>query len=218
MEWAVACGHTWRKTRSATSTHKSSSSLGRRLYRRDCLLRKLPCVAWRRSLRLGGWLWSIARAGRAQTAQLLSKGLNLEFRSVKLVPRLIIGNMVASMWFWVDICGFSILYGREEEGFAYLDLNGSQVILEVFGDGRMWINEPLDALVGGGASFEVEALQLNRLLEKLALAGWPLFLHPEDRWYHREAVEVGVRQFLVRDPDGYLLRFQASLGERPFAG
>lgn len=28
-------------------------------------------------------------------------------------------------------------------------------------------------------------------------------------------VEIGVRQFLVQDPDGYLLRFSEWIGDRP---
>ncbi|CAB3629036.1 hypothetical protein LMG26840_00581 [Achromobacter dolens] len=36
-------------------------------------------------------------------------------------------------------------------------------------------------------------------------------------WYRSDAIEVGVRQFLVQDPDGYLLRFSAWVGDRPAA-
>ena len=44
--------------------------------------------------------------------------------------------------------------------------------------------------------------------------GAELFLAPETRWYRTGAQEAGVVQFLVQDPDGYLLRFQSSLGKR----
>jgi hypothetical protein len=37
---------------------------------------------------------------------------------------------------------------------------------------------------------------------------------PEEKWYRTGARETGVRQFLVQDPDGYLLRLQQRLGER----
>ncbi len=37
---------------------------------------------------------------------------------------------------------------------------------------------------------------------------------PEQKWYRAGAVETGVSQFLVQDPDGYLIRFSALLGER----
>jgi hypothetical protein len=43
----------------------------------------------------------------------------------------------------------------------------------------------------------------------------PLFVPLEERWYRRDDVLLGNRQFLVQDPDGYLLRFFEDLGERP---
>lgn len=39
--------------------------------------------------------------------------------------------------------------------------------------------------------------------------------HREERWYERDADAIGVRQFAVQDPDGYLLRFSQTLGVRP---
>jgi hypothetical protein len=43
---------------------------------------------------------------------------------------------------------------------------------------------------------------------------WPLFMEPEQKWYRTGEIETGVHQFLVQDPDGYLIRFSAGLGER----
>ena len=43
------------------------------------------------------------------------------------------------------------------------------------------------------------------------------FLAPEEKWYRTGAIETGVRQFLVQDPDGYLIRFSAWVGERPIS-
>jgi hypothetical protein len=39
-------------------------------------------------------------------------------------------------------------------------------------------------------------------------------MEPETKWYRAGNHEVGVVQFLVQDPDGYLIRFQQSLGSR----
>ena len=49
----------------------------------------------------------------------------------------------------------------------------------------------------------------------MAEAGWPIFVEPEEKWYRAGDVEIGVRQFLVQDPDGYLVRLQEEIGERP---
>jgi len=52
------------------------------------------------------------------------------------------------------------------------------------------------------------------ILDRLAEAGWPLFMPVEDKWYRRDDSEVGQRQFVVADPDGYLLRLAQPLGRR----
>ncbi|MCP1402271.1 hypothetical protein [Achromobacter insolitus] len=43
---------------------------------------------------------------------------------------------------------------------------------------------------------------------------WPLFRDPAEQWYRGNNVEIGVREFPPQDPDGYLLRFSARIGER----
>jgi hypothetical protein len=40
------------------------------------------------------------------------------------------------------------------------------------------------------------------------------FLPLEERWYRRDNMEIGVRQFAVQDPDGYLIRLSQNMGDR----
>ena len=68
---------------------------------------------------------------------------------------------------------------------------------------------------GRGVNFQVRVLAIEPVLAALARAGWPLFMEPEQKWYRTGDVETGVHQFLVQDPDGYLVRFSAYIGERP---
>ena len=35
-----------------------------------------------------------------------------------------------------------------------------------------------------------------------------------EQWYRINTIEEGVKELLIQDPDGYLLRFQQYLGER----
>jgi hypothetical protein len=53
------------------------------------------------------------------------------------------------------------------------------------------------------------------VLAALATAGLPLFRPPATSWYRDGGIEHGQTEFLVQDPDGYLLRFMQPLGERP---
>ena len=68
--------------------------------------------------------------------------------------------------------------------------------------------------MGRGINFQFEVDQLDSILNRLDVAQWPLFEALEERWYRAENIEHGQRQFLVQDPDGYLLRIVEVIGER----
>ena len=55
---------------------------------------------------------------------------------------------------------------------------------------------------------------MERLHAAILTAGVAIYLPLEERWYRRESDEIGVRQFAIQDPDGYLLRFSQVIGQR----
>lgn len=132
----------------------------------------------------------------------------------RLVPELLVTDIDASLRFWRDLCGFRVAFDRLEEGFAYLDLQGAQIMLEERGRSRNWITGRLEPPLGRGINLEISVSAITPIVESLANAAWVLFMSPEEKWYKTGGVETGVHQFLVQDPDGYLLRFSALLGQR----
>jgi catechol 2,3-dioxygenase-like lactoylglutathione lyase family enzyme len=132
--------------------------------------------------------------------------------SARLVPELLVSNIAASLRFWRDLCGFIVLFDRMEEGFAYLGLHGAEVMLEERGRGRNWLTGPMEPPLGRGINFEIRVPDLPPILATLAAAPWPLFMAPEEKTYRTGTTLSRVDQFLVQDPDGYLLRFSASQG------
>lgn len=129
-----------------------------------------------------------------------------------LVPELEVTDCAASLAFWCGLCGFTLLYDRPEEGFAKIGREGAQVMLDQIGIGRDWTTGPLERPLGRGINLEIAVSDLVPILDALAAAEWPLFLAPEEKRYRVGAGGVTVRQFLVQDPDGYLLRFQQVVG------
>jgi len=129
-----------------------------------------------------------------------------------LVPELLVTDLAASLDFWVGLCGFEVLYERPEEGFASIALGTARVMLDQIGLGRDWVAAPLHRPLGRGVNFEIAVETIAPVLERLAAAGWPLFLAPEEKTYRTGGTEVRVGQFLVQDPDGYLLRFTSRVG------
>jgi len=136
---------------------------------------------------------------------------NLDF--APLVPELLCMNVADSLDFYCGILGFTRLYGRDNPPFAYLDREGAQLMLEQFeSDG--WLTGEMQRPFGRGINFQIEVSDLAPLLQALENAGTALFREPEEAWYGGEDRLYGQQQFLVQDPDGYLLRFCQDLGER----
>lgn len=129
-----------------------------------------------------------------------------------LVPELLVADVSASLAFWRDLCGFRVRYHRLEEGFAHLVRDGAHVMLEEAGRGRNWVTADLVPPLGRGVNFQIRVDDVEPVLTALRGAGWPLFMEAETKAYRVEGRDVLVRQFLVTDPDGYLLRFQAPTG------
>jgi len=130
-----------------------------------------------------------------------------------LVPELEVEELDVSLDFWCAVLGFQIAYQRPEKGFAFLQRDGAQVML--CQRNGIWDTALLERPFGRGINFEIRVESVAPLLGVLAANGWPLFRPIEDAWYRIGAEETGNRQFLVQDPDGYLLRFTENLGRRP---
>ncbi|EJM27420.1 bleomycin resistance protein [Pseudomonas sp. GM25] len=138
------------------------------------------------------------------------------FQRNKLVPELMVTDLQASLAFWVSCLGFTIAYQRPEDGFAYLDLNGAQVMLEqVEPHAGQWLTAELSKPFGRGVNLQIDVEAVAPIIEKLGAAQVSLYKTCKDTWYRANDVEVGQREFLVQDPDGYLVRLVQRLGERP---
>ncbi len=131
-----------------------------------------------------------------------------------LVPELYCTDIVCSVTFYTQYLGFRILYERPEDKFAYLEREDSQIMLEQVDVGRKWISAELSFPFGRGMSFQIGIDAVQDLYDKLQHAGYKFFLPLEDKWYLKDDAYVGNRQFIIQDPDGYLLRFAQDLGTK----
>ena len=133
-----------------------------------------------------------------------------------LVPEFAVTDWRRSRSFYCDVLGFQPVYDRPEEGFSYLSLGKAELMIDqiglgrTFGDGHL----PEDYPFGKGLNLQIQVTSVAPLVAAIESIGQSLYLPLEDRWYGRGDRELGNRQFVVADPDGYLLRFFESLGER----
>jgi uncharacterized glyoxalase superfamily protein PhnB len=63
-------------------------------------------------------------------------------------------------------------------------------------------------------NLQIQVPDVDRLHVRALRAGAAIDIPLEERWYRQGDEEAGNRQFVVIDPDGYLLRFFTSLGRQ----
>jgi catechol 2,3-dioxygenase-like lactoylglutathione lyase family enzyme len=126
----------------------------------------------------------------------------------KLVPELDVADLARSLRFYTEVCGFRVDYERPEEGFAYLERDGVELMLQsAEGPGRRFRTAPLEHPYGRGLNLQIEVADAGRLHVAMLEAGVEPLVGLERRTYRVRGEDVATEQFVVADEDGYLLRF-----------
>jgi len=103
-----------------------------------------------------------------------------------------------------------------EERFAYLEIEGAHLMIEEISEqSRQFSTAPLERPLGRGLNMQIQISNVDDLYERVLLSHAKVIIAIEEKWYRMETQEGGNRQFVVSDPDGYLLRFYSGLGSRP---
>jgi len=128
-----------------------------------------------------------------------------------LTPELLVHNLSTSLGFYCDLLGFKVLFERVEQGFVAIGLGEAALMLEQIADNLdnddPWVVGPLDAPLGRGINLQITVDDIELLYQRLLSSGQRLRLPLEDVSYQAGAQLLNVRQFMLQDPDGYLLRF-----------
>ena len=128
----------------------------------------------------------------------------------KLIPELSVTNFEKSIQFYTVIIGFKIEYKREESKFAMISFQDVQLMIEEINDN--WVTGKLEHPFGRGINLQIEVDKIKPILTNLKNNHYPLFIKLEENWYRKGNELLGNKEFLVQDPDGYLLRFSENLG------
>ncbi|MFH1285868.1 MAG: VOC family protein [Candidatus Micrarchaeota archaeon] len=131
----------------------------------------------------------------------------------KLIPELRVSNLIASLNFYTVLLNFKIEYERKEKKFAFISYEGSQIMLEENSNPN-WNTGDLDYPFGRGINFQIDVSNVSLLFERLKQGKYPIKVQPHENWYNQDNKLLGVKEFLVMDPDGYLLRFSQSIGTK----
>lgn len=127
-----------------------------------------------------------------------------------LIPELSVSSFEKSMNFYVNILGFKIEYSREESNFAFISFESTQIMIEQINEN--WETGKLEYPFGRGINFFMVISDIEIVLKRLKSAKYPIFIEPKESWYRTGREYYGCREFLMIDPDGYLLRFAQDIG------
>jgi uncharacterized glyoxalase superfamily protein PhnB len=148
-----------------------------------------------------------------------------------LVPELDVTALATSLRFYAEVPEFQTLFERSAERFAYLERDGVELMIqEAAGPGRRFRTAPLEHPNGRGVNFQLRVDDVDAVHARAVAAGAEVVAPIEERWYRVDVAErggrwqvegpteVGNRQFVLADPDGYLWRPFRDLGTRPVTG
>lgn len=129
----------------------------------------------------------------------------------KNLPELSVTNLEKSLEFY-KTAGFKIEYERPENKFAFISLDEIQFMLQELRENEKWELAPLTFPFGNGINFQLDIKNVDNIYNNLKNK-YKLAFEIEDNWYRQDNKLLGCREFLIQDPDGYLLRFSEDLGE-----
>lgn len=126
----------------------------------------------------------------------------MQFNS--LIPELSVTDINKSKEFYLNL-GFKIKYERPENKFCFLELEQNQIMIEQINDN--WNTGSLEYPFGRGINISMSISNVEELYNNFKNKNIKIFKELEVHTYRVDDKEYQDKEFLVQDPDGYLLRF-----------
>ncbi|WP_295890659.1 hypothetical protein [uncultured Vibrio sp.] len=119
-----------------------------------------------------------------------------------LIPEFLVTNIAVSEKFYTQELGFEV--GFRRDGFVFLSFGVTQLMLTQLQESS-WVNGQIEAPFGKGVNLTYKVS--TEWLHGFSIDSRSLFLPLETETYITGGVETIVEQVIVKDPDGYLVRF-----------
>lgn len=131
-----------------------------------------------------------------------------------LVAEMMVSHYPTSLAWWTALVGMTPVFTRPEQKLAFLQhRDGAQVMIyERDGD---WEVAPMDPPFGRGAVTQIFLRDVDAAHARFAAAGHAFYVPLREKWRDWGDRLGGQREFLVQDPDGYLVMIASHIGTRP---
>lgn len=121
-----------------------------------------------------------------------------------LIPELSVSNIEESLEFYKKL-GFEVMYERKEDKFYFVQLQENQIMLEEINDN--WNTGELVYPFGRGINISMTVSDIDEFYAGIKSKSVKLFKELKVSKYKVDDVVYEDKEFLIQDPDGYLLRF-----------
>ena len=123
----------------------------------------------------------------------------------KMIPELSVFDIEKTKRFYNDL-GFKIEYERPEEKFVFMSFQDSQFMFEQIHDNGWNIGELIYPL-GRGINFSIAVDDIEGLYKLVKTLNLEIYRELNRSIYQVNGTEETQTEFLIQDPNGYLLRF-----------
>ena len=123
----------------------------------------------------------------------------------KMIPELSVFDIEQTKRFYNDL-GFKIEYERPEEKFVFMSFQDSQFMFEQIHDNGWNIGELIYPL-GRGINFSIAIDDIEGLYKLVKTLNLEIYRELNRSIYQVNGTEETQTEFLIQDPNGYLLRF-----------
>ena len=123
----------------------------------------------------------------------------------KMIPELSVFDIEQTKRFYNDL-GFKIEYERPEEKFVFMSFQDSQFMFEQIHDNGWNIGELIYPL-GRGINFSIAVDDIEGLYKLVKTLNMEIYRELNRSIYQVNGTEETQTEFLIQDPNGYLLRF-----------
>lgn len=129
--------------------------------------------------------------------------MNMDFN--KMIPELSVFDIEQTKRFYNDL-GFKIEYERPEEKFVFMSFQDSQFMFEQIHDNGWNIGELIYPL-GRVINFSIAVDDIEGLYKLVKTLNLEIYRELNRSIYQVNGTEETQTEFLIQDPNGYLLRF-----------
>ena len=123
----------------------------------------------------------------------------------RMIPELSVFDIEQTKKFYREL-GFKIEYERTEDKFVFMSFQDSQFMFEQIHDDGWNIGELVYPL-GRGINFSIAVDDIEELYKLVSNLNIELYRELTRNIYQVNGIEEMQIEFLIQDPNGYLLRF-----------